>query len=131
MTMAIETERNLIAFDASKFNYGQITIDSAPISWRVNRYDRDGEIFALEDLEELAGPVVVASLAVNSFAYGNYAGRKIIEKAHELEVPTAVIAEESMREYLFVFESILFVPRKKGNVSDTLKTWFSTLQTES
>ncbi|MBP6962328.1 hypothetical protein KBB49_02225 [Candidatus Saccharibacteria bacterium] len=127
MTMTIDTERNLIAFDASKFNYGQITIDSAPISWRVNRYDRDGEIFALEDLEELAGPVVVASLAVNSFANGNYAGRKIIERAHELEVPTAVIAEESMREYLFVFESILFVPRKKGKVSDTLKTWFSTL----
>ena len=125
--MTIDTERNLIAFDASKFNYGQITIDSAPISWRVNRYDRDGEIFALEDLEELAGPVVVASLAVNSFANGNYAGRKIIERAHELEVPTAVIAEESMREYLFVFESILFVPRKKGKVSDTLKTWFSTL----
>ena len=125
--MTIDTERNLIAFDASKFNYGQITIDSAPISWRVNRYDRDGEIFALEDLEELAGPVVVASLAVNSFANGNYAGRKIIERAHELEVPTAVIAEESMREYLFVFESILFVPRKKGKVSDTLKTWFLTL----
>jgi len=125
--MKFDVERNLLAFDASKFNYGQITADSAPATWMVHRYDEKGESYALEDLEEFICPIVIASLALNSFAYESYAGRLLIERAQNLSVPTAVIAEETMRDKLVVFESVLFIPRISGQVSDNLKAWFSTL----
>lgn len=125
--MSLEIERNLLLFDASNLHYGHIIAGSAPAPWCVTRYDRGGESYAVEDVGELSRPIVVASLAVNSFAYDSYAGRLLIEKAHEIDIPTAVIAEESMRDKLVIFESVLFIPRISGQVSNNLKAWFATL----
>jgi hypothetical protein len=122
-----ENIKNLVAFDASRFNYGQLIINAAPSAWTKIRYDREGEGYALEDLDELASPVVVASLAANSFAYGNYAGKLLIDKACILSAPTLIIAEESMRSRLVVFDSAFFIPRIPGKVTSKLNDWFATL----
>jgi hypothetical protein len=119
--------RNLIAFDASSLKYTIIIADVAPPTWRISRYGRDGEAYALDDLKTLKLPVVVAALALDCLTRDLFVGKILIETAQSRSIPVAVIGNEDMKGKFAPYNPIHFIPRLSGQISNNLEAWFDAL----